>query len=160
DSRIVRNIVAAALQFPTPSQDRLMAALNGDFQAFLSTDPANPGLLVRDLNAQDPARDNSEGLFSVPICTRFAHRSGPREFIHETVAAGYPLTVKTGAFVTRVLFQGADVSNKLSGPFGYIFAADQAQGPPRAIGVEYLDHPHLYQADPNATAPDASVPRV
>ena len=142
DPRIVRNLVAAALQFPDPSPDRLLAALDGDFESFLSEDPHNPGLLTRDLNSGDPGRDNREGLFSVPIYTYKMHRNGPREFIHDTVNQDYLLTVKTGALVTRVLFGRANW-----------------RGKPRAIGVEYLDRAHLYQADPNATPPDRSVAR-
>lgn len=142
DPRIVRNLLAGALQFPEPNPDRLLAALDGDFEAFLSGDPGNPGLLTRDLNSGDPGRDNREGLFSAPISTHNGHRNGPREFIHDTIQEGYPLQVKTGALVTRVLFKDAKGRRK-----------------PRAIGVEYLDRAHLYQADPNATPPDSSVAR-
>lgn len=142
DSRIVRNLLAAALQFPEPSPDRLLAALDGDFEAFLSRDPGDPGLLTRDLNSGAAGRDNREGLFSLPISTHNAHRNGPREFIHDTIQKGYPLQIKTGALVTRVLFKDA-----------------KGRGKPKAIGVEYLDRAHLYQADPNATPLDRSVAR-
>lgn len=142
DPGLVRNLVAAALQFPDPSPDRLLAVLDGNFDAFLSRDPRDPGVMVRDLNSGVASRDQWEGLFSAPISTRNGRRNGPREFIHDTVRDGYPLEVKTGAFVTRVLFK--DVGGRRK---------------PRAIGVEYLDRPHLYQADPNATPPDDSVAR-
>jgi choline dehydrogenase len=45
------------------------------------------------------------------------------------VAAGYPLTVKTNTFVTRVLF-------------------DQSHAVPKAVGVEYLEGEYLYRASP------------
>jgi choline dehydrogenase len=147
DPLVVRNLVAAALQFPGPSKECLLSALNGNFDALLSSNPRNPGLLVRDLNSGDTGRDNREGLFSVPYSTLNGRRSSPREFIVETVQQGYPLTVKTGALVTRVLFDHATGGEH----------AHRQHDKPKAIGVEYLERSHLYQADPNATPPDSSV---
>jgi choline dehydrogenase len=138
DPLIVRNVLAAALQFPSPwSTASLMATLNGDFTAFLNKDPNEPGLLVRDLNSGDPGRDFRQGLFSVPLSTFNGARSSPREFIAQTVSMGFPLTVQTGALATRVLFEPGDS--------------------PTAVAVQYLDGTHIYQADPNATPPGPSV---
>ena len=70
-----------------------------------------------------------QGLWFTPLSTNAGKRNGTREYIR-SVKAMLPnnLIVKTNALATRVLF---DEANK-------------------AIGVEYLDGAHLYQADPKA----------
>ncbi len=88
-------------------------------------------LLKRDLNTGAANRDTLEGMFGVPLATDGQKRRGPREFILDTIAQGFPLTLKTNVLATRVLFE----------PNG--------QGPV-ARGVEYLEGPHLYRADPLA----------
>ena len=73
------------------------------------------------------------GLWFTPLATRDGRRNGTREYLRE-VSATYPerLMVKTDALATRVLSDGN-----------------------RAVGVEYLDGPHQYRADPGAdTATD------
>jgi choline dehydrogenase len=147
DPLIVRNLLAAALQFPSDwSTESLMATLNSNFEAFLSTDPSKPGLLTRDLNSGDPGRDFRQGLFSVPFSIYNNRRSSPREFIAETVALGYPLTLKTGALATRVLFEPLTASE-----------SQKDKDKLKAVGLQYLDGTHLYQADPNAVPPDSST---
>jgi choline dehydrogenase len=136
DPLITRNLLAAALMFQQPSQEALMAALSGDPAALL-------GLLTRDLNSGAAGRDSAEGLYSPTLHIRNGKRVTPREYIVATVNEGYPLTVKTGALVTKVIFTG--VGNK--------------QGP-RARGVEYLDRAHLYKADTMAKPLDSTVKTV
>jgi choline dehydrogenase len=72
---------------------------------------------------------NADGLIFTPLATKDGRRNGPREYIR-SVMEKFPgrLIVKSGAFVTRVLF-------------------DDNQ---KAIGVEYLEGRHLYKADPRA----------
>ena len=142
DDKIVKQIAAAALQFPTPSAAAIDAALHGDYSAFLSTNAADPGLLVRDINSDDPGRDDRQGLYSVPISTRDDHRDGTRDYVAATIAAGFPLTLQTGALVTQLLFDSEKGSN----------------GQPRVIGVEYIDADDVYQAAPNARSA-AGAPR-
>ncbi len=60
-------------------------------------------LLQQDLNSELRAGEVT-GLHRLPLATTNGKRNGPRELIVDTVAKGYPLTVVTGAFVTRVLF--------------------------------------------------------
>lgn len=73
--------------------------------------------------------DGAEGLWLAPMATTGGKRSGSREYIRQVLAsAPDQLTVKTGALVTRVLFEDGN----------------------RAVGVEYLDGAHLYRADPLA----------
>lgn len=72
-----------------------------------------------------------EGLWQVPLAVRNGRRNGSRERVRD-VARRHPdrLVVKTGQLVTRVLID--DVLN--------------------AYGVEYVDAPHAYRADPHFTA--------
>jgi choline dehydrogenase len=112
---------------------------------FFGAIPELLGLMNRDINENTNGRDAREGLFTIPLATRGGHRNGPREYLLETVAAGFPLTIKTGALVSRVLF------------------ADQKddKGQLKAIGVEFMDGAHLYRADPNSSkASSAPLRRV
>jgi len=101
------------------------------------------GTLKRDLNQAGPERDAREGCYQLPLAmTGAGKRNGPREFLLETVAKGFPLTIKTNCLATRVLF--ADEPGE--------------DGKPRAIGVEFLEGKALYKADPRAksgAAPEA-----
>ncbi|KAL2166456.1 hypothetical protein VTG60DRAFT_2740 [Thermothelomyces hinnuleus] len=71
-------------------------------------------------------------------------RSSPNNYIRATLEdpAGYPLTVKLHTLVTRVLFDEDTLGEGLT---------------PRAIGVEVMEGPSLYRADPkhvaNSTGP-------
>jgi len=98
-------------------------------------------------SAVDPndwrGRKHPEGLWLIPIAVRDGKRNGTRERIRD-VAQRLPdrLTVRTGALVTRVLFD------------------EPADGVPRAVGVEYLSQPHAYRADPQPTTEAAPQPRT
>ena len=86
-------------------------------------------LLVNDPNAEVPNRDSEEGFFSIPLIQQGGARTSVRDFIVSTVNAGYPLTVRTNCYVTKVDF-------------------DTSGSTPRATGVEFLDGDHLYRASP------------
>lgn len=120
DLKLIKIITAAALAFD-------VSKLLGFPKSQLLS------LLKRDLNARGPQRDQTEGMFLIPMHTDGKKRVGPRELILKTVADGYPLTVRTNALVSRV-----------------IFATAKENGKRRATGVEYLAGEHLYRADPNA----------
>jgi choline dehydrogenase len=96
-------------------------------------------------SAVDPndwrARTMPEGLWLIPIAVRDGRRNGSRERIRE-VAELLPdkLEVRTGALVTRVLFD------------------DSAEQGPTARGVEYLPQPHAYRADPHADPGPGAAP--
>ena len=83
-------------------------------------------LLQLDLNQQLLGGETT-GVFRLPLATKDGHRNGTRERIVDTVAAGFPLTVITNAFVTRVLWD-------TSGPI------------PAAVGVEYVRGKNVYAA--------------
>jgi choline dehydrogenase len=70
-----------------------------------------------------------QGLWNTPLATESGRRNGTRERI-QAVAADHPdnLVVKTHALATRVLFDGGTT----------------------AVGVEYLEAPHAYRADPRS----------
>jgi choline dehydrogenase len=96
-------------------------------------------LLNRDIN--DERRAETDGIYGIPMATRDGARNGTREYLLQTVAEGYPLTIQTGSLVTRV-----------------VFAEDAPE--PHAIGVEYLQGEHLYRADPNAGVPSGAPQQV
>ncbi|MFT3836039.1 MAG: GMC family oxidoreductase [Myxococcaceae bacterium] len=82
-------------------------------------------LLQVDVNAQLRGGETT-GMFRLPLATKDGHRNGTRERILDT-AASYPLTVVTGAFVTRIIW-------------------DESGAQPRAAGVEYVQASHVYGA--------------
>ncbi|KAL2846401.1 hypothetical protein BJY01DRAFT_234642 [Aspergillus pseudoustus] len=91
------------------------------------------GILLRDLNTGAPWRDQREGLFQVPLAVKVPEyrRTGPRDFLLDTVGDGYHLDIQLTTLVTNVIF-------------------DTSGSTPRAIGVDYLQGKSLYRADPRA----------
>ncbi|MEQ9495510.1 MAG: GMC family oxidoreductase N-terminal domain-containing protein [Deltaproteobacteria bacterium] len=93
-------------------------------------------LLAHDVN--DALADGeTTGLFRLPLATSAGKRNGTREFLVDTAAEGYPLEIRTGAFVTRVLFE------RLSAP--------------TAVGVEYHRGAKLYGASIGARGASEGV---
>lgn len=96
------------------------------------------------VSAVDPndwrVRNCPEGLWQIPIAVRDGKRNGTRERIRD-VAQRFPdrLVVRTGALVTRVLF-------------------DEGGAEPIARGVEYLPQAHAYRADPEADPGPSAAP--
>lgn len=81
-------------------------------------------------------RRDREGLHNVPLFTLNGRRYGPRQYIRKTQAAlPNNLIVMQQCLVTRVVLEDG-----------------------RATGVEYLQGPHLYRADPRAGATGAHGP--
>ncbi len=101
-------------------------------------------ILSHDVN--EALRDGeTTGLYRLPLATAKGERNGARERILATVKAGHPLTVVTGAFVTKVLW-------------------DERAAVPTARGVEYVVERGVYGASlPRALKPspndaEASAP--
>ncbi|HEY8079299.1 MAG TPA: GMC family oxidoreductase N-terminal domain-containing protein, partial [Labilithrix sp.] len=105
------------------------------------------GLMKRDLNQNGAARDTVESIFSIPLAMSRKSkvddsvtdhtpmkRNGPREFLLDTVAKGYPLTIMTGCFATRIVFDDAPGDD----------------GKLKAKGVEFVKATSVYKADPRA----------
>jgi len=81
------------------------------------------------------SESSPEGLVFTPLAVDHGKRNGPRDFLLRT-ANKFPqnLAIQQNCLATRVLFEGT-----------------------RAIGVEFIEQPHLYRADP-AAATSSSVP--
>ncbi len=89
-----------------------------------------------DPNDTRNASISPEGLAFTPLASENGHRAGPREYLLR-VQKESPnnLTIQKHAFVTKVLFEGT-----------------------QAVGVEFIDKAHVYEADPQAINA-ASLPR-
>jgi choline dehydrogenase-like flavoprotein len=143
------SILAGDLQL----QKVILAALHALFHEQV----ADPKQILRDLllgrvkknfdpNDWRRLKNVPDGFTLVPLATRDAQRNGPRDFLLEVerecrergLEKGR-VTIKTNAFVIRVLFDDGT--------------------PPRAIGVEARLGEHLFQADPNFS-PGASYETV
>ncbi len=131
DIQLFEVIKAAAKAFAA----RQGKSILGGFSQLLS-------LMRRDLNASFAERDATEGVFTIPTATSGGHRNGPRELILRTVDEGFPLTVKTGALATRVIFADGE-GNKV-----------------RATGIEYEVGERLYRADPNPSDGEAQTKKA
>lgn len=86
-------------------------------------------LLLVSPNGPEPGRDSLPGFYQIPLIQQGGARKSVREFIVDTVNGGYPLTVKTNTFVTKINFNTSSTK-------------------PRATGVEFLEGEHLYSASP------------
>jgi choline dehydrogenase len=81
--------------------------------------------------------DSPEGLAFTPLAVEYGKRQGPREYLLRVKdAAPDRLTIQKNALVTRVLFEGK-----------------------RAVGVEFINKSHVYEADPQALTSRESLPR-
>lgn len=107
----------------------------------LNTVTGLAGILTRDLNTGFPWRDKDEGLFQVPLAVKIPEykRTGPRDFIVDTIDEGYKLDLQLTTLVTNVIF-------------------DTSGATPRAIGVDYLQGKSLYRADPRSGSASAGTP--
>jgi choline dehydrogenase len=137
DFRLLGILIAGVKEFVDSRED------GGDFNPLdLFRDTKQLfNLLNRNIN-DDLAEGDTEGVYTFPLATNQRKRNGTRERILATAAEGFPLTVKTQALVTRVLF--ADEPGE--------------DGRPRAIGVEFLDAGRLYRADMIGSDDDPPAP--
>jgi choline dehydrogenase len=78
-----------------------------------------------------------EGLAFTPLAVENGKRKGPRDYVLSVQAASPDhLTIRKNVLVTRVLFEDK-----------------------RAVGVEFINRAHIYEADPQATDSRESPPR-
>lgn len=128
-----------SVEIPEPSLATSDRAVSGTLTAAVTTlarrdgalDPLDAAgalatLLTKDVN-EALASGEASGVYRLPLATRGGARNGTRELLRATVAAGYPLTIATGAFVTKVLW-------------------DEDASTPTAVGVEYVERAHVYGA--------------
>lgn len=116
DRKIIALLTSAAsvVLSTAPRKTNIFQGLLGDIRKLVTA-------MNEDLNAASPDRDQTEGLYSVPLASAAGSRNGPREYILR-VKSRYKLTVKTRALASKV-----------------VFAPSAAGGPPVAVGVEFLD---------------------
>ncbi|CAG8954070.1 hypothetical protein HYFRA_00009171 [Hymenoscyphus fraxineus] len=107
-----------------------------------SGDAALSELVKRDMNAADPDRDQSLGIFGPLTHDKNGIRSSPAYYIRETLADAqkFPLTVQLNTLVTKIIFNTTDPNA------------------PVATGVEFVQGPHLYGADPFYNSSQTGVP--
>jgi choline dehydrogenase len=80
--------------------------------------------------------DMREGLAFTPLTVTNGKRNGPRDFLLRTYKANpNNLTIKLHSLATKILFENR-----------------------RAVGVEFYEGKHLYEADPQARDPKAAPP--
>ena len=98
-------------------------------------------LLQRDMNGNQPNRDNIVGPFGgVSHVHPDGRRSSPGYYVRDTITDGkYPLTLFLDTLATRVIFQKNGTH-------------------PKAIGIEYLKGKSMYSADPRYNSSDPGVP--
>jgi choline dehydrogenase len=137
DFRLLGILIAGVKEFVDARED------GGDFNPLdLFRDTKQLfNLLNRNIN-DDLKVGDTEGVYTFPLATNGRKRNGTRERILATTAEGFPLTVKTQALVTKVLFAEEPGED----------------GKPRAIGVEFLDGGRLYRADMIGTDDDPPAP--
>jgi choline dehydrogenase len=127
DAKLTNVLAGASLAY---------AARDGaSFQAVaLPSAAALSALFDHDLNEALRAGETT-GLYRLPLATQDGHRRGTRERARSTVDEGFPLTIETSAFVTKILWdrQGNDA--------------------PRAAGVEIARGDSLYSASLSPKAP-------
>ncbi|VBB83559.1 Putative GMC oxidoreductase [Podospora comata] len=111
----------------------------------LGQDPLNiVDHLTADVNALDPARDQSVGVFGSAVHSdENARRFSSRDLVLETAsaltAAGkkkYPLWIQLNTLATKVTFRDINHPHRK----------------PKATGIEYLQGQSVYRADPRNTA--------
>lgn len=133
-------------QFPpfwaanTTDDGTIIAELTANATGYQAADLQS--LVRRDMNAEDPNRDLSLGIFGPLTHDKNGVRSDPNIYIKQTLAdpAKFPLTVQLNTLVTKVLFD------------------TKGSGEPTAIGVEFIQGPHLYSADPFFNASQKGTP--
>jgi choline dehydrogenase len=98
--------------------------------------------LFRVLSRFDPndsrnSAHSPEGLAFTPLAVDHGRRAGPREYLLRVLKSNPDhLTIRKNVLVTRILFEGN-----------------------RAVGVEFIDKPHIYRADPAANGNAEALPR-
>lgn len=101
-------------------------------------------LLSRDVNSDDPFRDDTIGVLTPHTHSRNGVRSSPLNYIRKTLddARDFPLTLQEHTLVTKVMFSNKSSKHEL----------------PTAVGVEFLRGQSLYSADPRYDPSNEGVP--
>lgn len=102
--------------------------------AAITTVNALSAMLITDANTAAPNRDNTQGIFQIPLSVTNSTRarSSHRNFMLSTASnRAFKLKIQLSTLVTRIVF-------------------DQSTNTPRAVGVQYETGSHLYRAAPGS----------
>ncbi|MAD84999.1 MAG: hypothetical protein CL912_18730 [Deltaproteobacteria bacterium] len=112
----------------------------------LSLDPSKVLQMVsNDSNFLDPTRDKQVGIWGLPSHTKSnGQRFSSRDYIVDTINAGFPLTLSMNSLATKVLFGNSTACGSK----------------PRATGVAYLQGKSIYAADPRFSASNKGVSKT
>ncbi|KAF2840061.1 GMC oxidoreductase [Patellaria atrata CBS 101060] len=100
-----------------------------------------PELTMRDMNGDQPNRDQLTGIFGgVSHIAPNQNRSSPGYYVRNTVNENkYPLTLQLDTLATKIIFSNDTTK-------------------PKAIGVEFLQGKSMYSADPRFNASEKGTP--
>jgi choline dehydrogenase len=122
-------------------------ALGATLSSTMTTVQQLMRVLNPDINSDDPGRDYWETIYEHANSVTDAKRSGPRNFVIQVANATnsdgsrkYYLDIRLNCLVTKV---------RLDTTY---------PGPPKAVGVDFLDGKSLYKADPRSNASTAGIP--
>jgi choline dehydrogenase len=125
--------------FSTSADAKQLEAYAAEAAGFTAADTST--LLSRDMNGNQPNRDNLVGPFGgVSHINPNGRRSSPGYYLRDTVAEGkFPVTLSLDTLATKIIF-------------------DETGRTPKAVGVEYLKGKSLYSADPRSNPKDPGTP--
>lgn len=126
--------------YTTSADAKQLSELAAQAAGYQSTAAAS--LLQRDMNGDQPDRDNLLGPFGgVSHIKPDGRRSSPGYYVRDTANEGkYPLTLSLHTLATKVIFDKSKSDSK-----------------PKAVGIEYLQGKSLYSADPRYNAADKGI---
>lgn len=130
DFKLQRVVMAGVFAFGGASGQNVFKNLVNDISGLVD-------LLKKDINEDGP----EEGVYSFPLAMKDGKRHAVREYLRQTEAEGFPLTIQTGAFVTNLVYADELDDN----------------GKPRVVGVDFVSGDHLYKADPNGKGGDGAT---
>lgn len=91
-------------------------------------------LMGSDVNLLDPKRDTTNSFYGLIWHAKANYeRYSSRDYIQDTIAQGYPLTLSTNSLATKVVFSKAKPKS--------------CNGKPRATSLEYVLGTSIYKAD-------------
>lgn len=124
--------------YSTSADAKQLSELAAQAAGFKASDA--PALLQRDMNGNQPGRDNLVGPFGgVSHINPNGRRSSPGYYARDTAKDGrFPLTISLDTLATKIIF-------------------DKAGKKPKAVGIEYLQGKSLYKADIRSTVADKGV---
>ena len=124
--------------YTTSADAKQLSELAAQAAGFKAADASS--LLQRDMNGNQPNRDNLVGPFGgVSHINPNGRRSSPGYYARDTANEGiYPLTISLDTLATKILF-------------------DKTGKKPKAVGIEYIQGKSMYSADPRYNAADKGV---